>query len=103
MSNRVKRFHMYAGVDLVGSKTSMAESRNITLEATSVGIKMHSKTSNRIVVVPYPNIKGFELYPEEQAVPIFNEATAESEDDLVCDPTQVVVAPKRRGRPPKVQ
>lgn len=64
--NRVKAFHMAIGVDLIGSKTSMAESRTMQLEATAIGIKMTSKNSGRIVVIPYSNVKGFELYPEEE-------------------------------------
>lgn len=89
MSNRVKRLHMYAGVDLIGAKTSMAENRNISLEATAIGIKMISKGTNRIVVIPYSNVKGFEMYPEEQ------ESMGQIEQAEVVAP-----AAKRRGRPP---
>lgn len=92
MSNRIKRFHMYAGVDLVGSQMSMAESRNVMLEATSIGIRMTSAKTNRVVVIPYSNVKGFEVYPEGM-----EPKTAVSLPNAVIESPE---APKRRGRPP---
>ncbi len=62
---RVKSVHLAIGVDLLGSKTSLQSGRNATLEATAIGIKAYSKNSNRIVVIPYSNVKGFELFPGE--------------------------------------
>jgi hypothetical protein len=92
---KVKRFHLYAGLDLIGSKTSMAESRNVTLEATSIGIKMNSKATGRIVVIPYTNVKGFELYPESA------KSSAIDSPSAVEAAPEITEAPKRRGRPPK--
>lgn len=57
-----KSFQMHLAVDMVGSKSSMAASKNIDLEVTPLGIKMFSKASKRIVLIPWPNIKGVELY-----------------------------------------
>lgn len=59
-----KAFHMAIGVDLIGSKTSMAASKTMELEVTPLGIKCASKNSGRLVLIPWPNIKGVELYPE---------------------------------------
>ena len=56
---------MAIGLDLIGSKTSLASGRNYDIVATSLGIKVFSKASKRTVVIPYANIKGFELMPEE--------------------------------------
>lgn len=61
---KVKAFHMALGVDLIGSATSMHSSANVSLEATSVGIRMYSKRSNRTIVIPYSNVKGFELFTD---------------------------------------
>lgn len=60
----VKACHMAIGVDLLGSKTSLSTNRTTTLEMTPIGIKAHSSNSNRTIVIPYSNVKGFELYPE---------------------------------------
>ncbi len=57
-----KAFHMVVGVDLVGSKTSMAASRNLSLEVTPLGIKCVSEKSARTILIPWTNIKGAELY-----------------------------------------
>ena len=62
--NQVKAFQMAIGVDLIGSKMSMASSRTVDLEATAVGIRCTSKGSGRVIVIPYSNVKGFEMYPE---------------------------------------
>lgn len=64
--NSVKAMQMAIGVDLIGAKLSMADSRTMDLEATAIGIKMTSKKSNRVIVIPYSNVKGFELFPEAQ-------------------------------------
>lgn len=67
--NSVKTMHMAIGVDFIGSKTSLKTDRNTTLEATSIGIKATSKTTKRVVVIPYSNVKGFELFPDAQTEP----------------------------------
>lgn len=64
MSRKVFRFHMAIGVDLIGSKTSMQASKTVDLWETDRGIEMYSKTSNRTLVIPYSNVKGYELFPE---------------------------------------
>ncbi len=58
---KVRTMHLAIGVDLIGSKTSMAASKNIELTELEHGIQMHSKGSNRTVVIPWSNIKGYEL------------------------------------------
>lgn len=60
---------MAIGIDLIGSKTSMAASKTVELEATPVGIKMYSHGSKRTIVIPYANVKGFELMPEPAVKP----------------------------------
>lgn len=64
--NRVKAMHMAIGVDLIGSATSMSAGRHVELEATAIGIRMYSKKSKRVIVIPYSNVKGFELFPDEE-------------------------------------
>lgn len=53
--------HLAIGIDLLGSTTSLVAKRGTTLEVTQIGIKAHSEKSNRTIVIPYSNIKGFEL------------------------------------------
>lgn len=57
-----KAFHMAIGVDLIGSKTSMKASATLELEVTPLGVKCVSKGSGRTVLIPWPNIKGVELF-----------------------------------------
>lgn len=57
-----KAFHMVVGVDLIGSKTSLSTSKNMELEVTPLGIKAYSKNSGRLVLIPWTNIKGAELF-----------------------------------------
>ena len=64
---KVKVFHMAIGADLIGAKTSMHFNKNIDLTATDQGILMISKASKRTVVIPYSNIKCFELIDEQEA------------------------------------
>jgi len=107
MSNKVKAMQMYAGVDLIGSKTSAQASKNLTMEATSIGIKLESAKSKRTVVVPYSNVRGFELFPDV-AHSAANDSyrtgevmeTFPSEGD--AEALAAKVPGKRRGRPPKV-
>lgn len=67
-NNRVKLMHMHIGVDFIGSKTSMSAAHGTVMEATAIGIKAtrvgKKKGERRIVVIPYSNVKGFELYDE---------------------------------------
>lgn len=58
----VKAFHMVVGVDLIGSKTSMAASKTLVLELTPMGVRAVSSNSGRIILIPYTNIKGIELF-----------------------------------------
>lgn len=62
--NAVKSVQMHAGIDMLGSRTSLVSGRNVQLEATSVGIKATGRGTGRTVMIPYTNIRGFELYPD---------------------------------------
>jgi len=61
-ARKVKSFIMHAGCDLIGAKRSMAASKNVQLYEGKNGIEMLSQGSNRIVVIPYANMTGYELY-----------------------------------------
>lgn len=64
MSNpKVLVVHFAIGIDIIGSKTSLHNSK-YDIEATAIGICATSRSTNRIIVVPYSNVKGFELVPE---------------------------------------
>lgn len=84
IGRKVFRLHIHAGVDLIGSKTSMQASKKVEMTMTGQGVLMISKTTNREIVIPYANSKGIELFPVEQS-----EIQSESSSP-------------RRGRPPKV-
>lgn len=60
------KFQMVVGVDLIGSKMSMAASKNIQLEVTPIGIVAISKGSGRTILIPWTNIKGCELYTNSE-------------------------------------
>lgn len=64
----VKTVQLAIGVDLLGSAMSLSSSRGSTLEMTPIGIKAVGK-SGRIVVIPYSNVRGFELFGEEKDEP----------------------------------
>jgi hypothetical protein len=68
MNKKVKALHMAVGVDLIGSATSLAASRNMDLELVEAGVLATSKKTNRVMLIPYSNIKGLELMPEAPAV-----------------------------------
>ena len=55
-----KVVHLYAGLDLIGSQSTVNH-KNARLEVTPIGVKMTSKKTNRIVLLPWSNIKGCEL------------------------------------------
>lgn len=54
---------LYAGLDLIGSKQSV-HCKTALLEVTPMGVKMTSKKTNRVILLPWSNIKGCELMPE---------------------------------------
>ncbi len=62
---KVKTLHIAIGIDLIGSRTSLAASHNLELLETPIGIEARSKNSNRTVIIPYSNCKGYELLSEK--------------------------------------
>lgn len=60
---KVKIVQLYAGVDLLGSKTSL-DFKKADLQIMSWGILAVSKNNQRTVGIPWANVKGFELMPE---------------------------------------
>ena len=65
-NQKVKTVQFAVGIDLLGSKLTLTSSKNNELELTAVGVCAYSKASNRTVLIPFPNIKGIEFYPEEK-------------------------------------
>jgi len=72
--------HLAIGLDIIGSKTSL-HTKGYDIEATSIGIKAKSRVSNRVVIIPYANVRGFELIPES-GVTLKNSASARTEQAL---------------------
>jgi hypothetical protein len=58
----VKKMHMHIGVDLIGSKTSLAASKHLVLTLTDLGVHANSSVSGRKILIPFSNIKGIELF-----------------------------------------
>lgn len=56
----VKNVQMHAGLDMIGSKTSVS-SRTADIYEVPHGLKIVSKGTGRRVVVPFTNIRGYEL------------------------------------------
>lgn len=75
--SKIKSAHLGLGLDLLGSKTSMQSNprRGSTVEVWfekdskgnehPIGLKAISGINGRIVAVPWANIKGLEILPEE--------------------------------------
>lgn len=57
----VNKFQMGLPCDLLGSKFSFSQSRNLSMEATPLGIIMRSKESKRKIMVPWANVKAAEF------------------------------------------
>ena len=57
-----KVVHLYSGLELIGSKTSL-NAREAEIEITALGAKVVSKKTKRVILVPWSNIKGCELIP----------------------------------------
>lgn len=56
----IKNVQMHAGIDMIGSKTSINNSRADIYERAT-GILVISKETGRKVVIPHANIRGYEL------------------------------------------
>ena len=61
---KVKVLQLAIGVDLIGSKMSISASKNVELTELAHGIQCHSKATNRIIVIPFSNVKGYECFPD---------------------------------------
>lgn len=57
-----KTIQIHAGLDLIGSKMSLSH-KTTELEVTAIGVRVFSKKTKRIVIIPWGNIKGAELLP----------------------------------------
>lgn len=57
----VTKFQMGLPCDLLGSKFSFSASRNMSMEATPLGIIMRSAGTKRKIMVPWANIKAAEF------------------------------------------
>ena len=55
-----KTVHLGLGLDLIGSKTSVSN-KEAELEITPFGVKMTSKKTGRVILLPFANVKGCEL------------------------------------------
>ena len=58
-----KTVHLYAGVDLMGSQTSVTSGR-AEIEVLPYGVIVTSKKNKRKILIYQSNIKGVELLPE---------------------------------------
>lgn len=65
-NQRIKTVQFAVGVDLLGSKMTLTAQRGTELELTGVGVMAHSRSTGRTVLIPFSNIKGLELLPEEK-------------------------------------
>lgn len=65
-TSRVKVCQLAVGLDLIGSKMSLVSGKNYELEATGIGIRVHSKSTGRVIVIPYSNVKGFEFVVDKE-------------------------------------
>lgn len=62
----VKVMHLYAGLELIGSKSTISM-READMWVVPMGVKMISRKTKRRILVPWSNIKGAELVPNVEA------------------------------------
>lgn len=62
-----KTVHLYAGLDLIGSKSTIS-SREAEIEVTPIGMRVVSKKTKRVILLPWANVKGAELFPEPEVI-----------------------------------
>lgn len=60
-----KVVHLYSGLELIGSKTTVTQKES-EIEVTPIGLKLRSKKTKRIILLPWSNVKGVELLPEAE-------------------------------------
>jgi hypothetical protein len=61
----VKTVHLYAGLDLIGSKTTLSH-KDAELELIyATGLRVTSRKTKRVVLLPFSNIKGIELFSDQ--------------------------------------
>jgi hypothetical protein len=58
---KVKYIQIHAPAEAMGLKTTVVASKNYELEESEHGIVCFSKSSGKKIVVPYGNIKCYEL------------------------------------------
>ncbi len=58
-----KVVHLYAGLELIGSKSSVSH-REAEIEVTPMGLRIVSKKTKRLILIPWANVKGCELFPQ---------------------------------------
>lgn len=65
----VKTVQIHAGLDLIGSRLSVQAKKGNVLTEEAMGIRIVSGETGRVVVIPYANVKGYELLLEKDAAP----------------------------------
>ena len=65
----VKVLQLAMGCDLIGSKMSLGNRENHMVERAH-GIEVTSKKTKRVMLVPFTNIKAYEIIPESEGVKI---------------------------------
>ena len=62
-----KTVQLGIGVDLLGSALSLNHKKGNSLEVTPIGIKAIGGKSNRVVLIPWANIRAAELLPDSDS------------------------------------
>lgn len=60
-----KTVQFFKGVELMASKSSAQTTKKTEVEVTPLGVKCTSFASKRVILVPWANVTGCELYFEE--------------------------------------
>ena len=64
IGRKFKSIHIHAGLDLIGSKTSVHHKESEIIMHEN-GVELKSKKTGREFFIPFANIKGGELLPVE--------------------------------------
>jgi hypothetical protein len=70
VGKKVKLAQFKVGVDLLGSKLSLAANAGTELTLTEQGVLALSKTTGRLVLIPFENLKGIEMLQENPEITV---------------------------------
>ena len=69
---KVKHVQVTTPSEALGNKSTIVAGRNYEMEEAEYGVAVLSKATNKLAVIPYANIKSYELFIEPPKAPKTN-------------------------------